>query len=355
MVQKLPFGSLENGRSVEKWFISHSSGCQLAILSYGAIMQSLLVPDRNGELRDIILGYDHIRSYEQDMGYLGAFIGRFANRIDRGNIVLNDATYRLTCNERGINHLHGGTQGFHKQLWDVRERSESGLRLYYLSREGEEGYPGTLSVNIDIYWSGDDQHPKLHVDMKAETDKDTIVNLTYHPYFHLAGDFKQDILEDELVIYGNQITALNEQQIPTGKLIAVENTPFDFRTPVPIGTLIHESYLKVKQAGGYDQNFVLNQFSHSISTVQRAASLWNPKNGIELHIGTTQPGLQFFTAGFLDESYIGKNDQPYFSNCALCLEPQHFPDSPNHPHFPSTIVGPETPYHHQMEFTFGAR
>lgn len=351
MIERQFFGESTEGIRIDKITLSHPSGSTFSLLTFGAHMHSLCIPDRNGHLRDIILGFDDLASYEYNLAYIGSFIGRFANRISRGQFQLQDNHYYLPLNERIISHLHGGPKGFHKQIWNVTSTNDDVVHLAYLSKDGEEGYPGNLQVQLKMYWEKTEA-PILVIEMEALTDKPTHVNLTYHPYFHLAGDFQEDVLKNELCMFADHITEIDELGIPTGTLMEVEHTPFDFRNFRAIGSGLNEIHPQLQLKGGYDHNYVLNNTLEEHSSLALGASVRDHRNGIQMDVHTTQPGIQFFTAGFLNSSFMGKNNQAYFPNCGFCLEPQHFPDTPNQPAFPSTEVTPEKPYQHKMKFEF---
>jgi len=314
--------------------LKHQSGFEVSITTYGGAICSLKTPDRNGNLGDIVLGFESLDDYATNPRYFGPLIGRHANRIARGRFSLNGVEYRLPCNN-GPNHLHGGFKGFDKRVWNA---SESGnvLHLTYFSEDGEEGYPGNVTASVD-YTLLDNE---LRVDYRATTDRDTIVNLTNHSYFNLRG--VGTILDHELTLNADAFTPVSEDLIPTGELKPVEGTPMDFRRAKAIGS-------DLERAGGYDHNFVLNDWDGSL---RFAARLFEPLSGRALEILTTEPGMQFYSGNFLDGSFIGKNGVAYEKYTGLCLEPQHFPDTPNHPNFPSTVLRPGEEYKHTSIYRF---
>lgn len=309
--------------------LTNSFGLEVSITSYGGVITSLKTPG------DIVLGFETLDEYVRNPRYFGALIGRHANRIARGRFSLNGIEYQLPCNN-GVNHLHGGFKGFDKRDWTVREDHNS-LHLTYFSKDGEEGYPGNLTAFVD-YTLRDNE---LHIDYRATTDRDTIVNLTNHSYFNLRG--AGTILDHELMLNADHFTPVSGDLIPTGEIKSVEGTPMDFRKAKAIGAELDAV------AGGYDHNFVLNNWDGSL---RLAARLYEPVSGRALEILTTEPGIQFYSGNFLDGSYIGKNGVAYEKYTGLCLEPQHFPDAPNHPHFPSTVLRPGEEYKHISVYRF---
>jgi aldose 1-epimerase len=340
------FGSTD-GRDVNLYTLKNSDGFEVAITNYGGAVVSLLAPDRTGSFGDVVLGFDTLEEYVRNPRYFGPLIGRHANRIARGEFSLDGIRYQLTQNN-GVNHLHGGFRGFDKRVWEVRDQTHqdvASLRLEYLSRDGEEGYPGTLRAEVVYTLSGNE----LRINYEATTDRDTIVNLTNHSYFNLA--CRGDILSHELTLNADAFTPVYEDLIPTGEIAPVENTPWDFRGGKAIGK-------DLAAAGGYDHNFVVNDHSTSDNTSARqesmrtAALLYDPQSGRVLEILTDQPGIQFYSGNFLDGSFTGKRRVVYNKYAGLCLEPQHFPDTPNHPNFPSTVLRPGEVYRHVSVYRF---
>ena len=309
--------------------LTNSHGFEVSVTNYGGAITSLKTPDRDGNFGEIVLGFETLDDYVHNPRYFGALIGRHANRIADGKFSLNGSNYQLPQNN-GANHLHGGFKGFDKRVWDVRE-SENTLHLTYFSKDGEEGYPGNVTAAVD-YTLLDNE---LRVDYRATTDQDTIVNLTNHSYFNLRG--AGTILDHELTLNANHFTPVSEDLIPTGEIRSVEETPMDFREGKAIGSEISSSYDQLGFTGGYDHNFVVNDYDGSLKSAGR---LYEPSTGRVLEVLTTQPGMQFYSGNFLDGTLVGRNGFVYVKYAGLCLEPQHFPDAPNHPNFPSTVLRP---------------
>jgi len=313
--------------------LTNSLGFEVSITNYGGAVTSLKTPDREGNFGDIVLSYDTLEDYVRNPRYMGALIGRHANRIARGKFLLNGVEYQLPCND-GVNHLHGGFKGFDTRVWNARESGNT-VHLWYLSKDGEEGYPGNLNASVDYILLDNE----LHIEYYATTDRDTIVNLTNHSYFNLRG--AGTILDHELTLNAGSFTPVSDDLIPTGEIKAVAGTPMDFRKAKAIGSEI--------QHVSYDHNFVLNDWDGSL---QLAARLYEPVTGRTLEILTTEPGMQFYSGNFLDGSLIGKNGVAYEKYTGLCLEPQHFPDAPNHSNFPSTVLRPGEEYRHTSIYRF---
>ena len=314
--------------------LKNEFGFEVSITNYGGAITSLKTPDRRGDFGEIVLSYGSLDDYVRNPRYFGALIGRHANRIAHGRFSLNGVEYQLTCNN-GVNHLHGGF-GFDKRAWTVEEDGNI-LHLKYFSKDGEEGYPGNVNAFVD-YTLLDNE---LRIDYRATTDRETIVNLTNHSYFNLRGS--GTILDHELTLNADHFTPVSEDLIPTGEIKSVEGTPMDFRKGKAIGAEINNV------AGGYDHNFVLNDWDGSL---RLAARLYEPVSGRALEILTTEPGIQFYSGNFLDGTLIGKNGVAYEKYTGLCLEPQHFPDAPNHPNFPSTVLRPGEEYRHTSVYRF---
>jgi len=315
--------------------LSNAFGLEVSITEYGGAITSLKTHDRHGNLGDVVLGFKTLDEYVHNPRYFGALIGRHANRIANGKFSLNGNTYQLPQNN-GANHLHGGFKGFDKRVWTVREDGNT-LHLSYCSKDGEENYPGNVEAFVDFTLLDSE----LRVDYRATADRDTIVNLTNHSYFNLRG--VGTILDHELTLNAGAFTPVTEDLIPTGEIKSVEGTPMDFRKAKAIGSEIHH--------GGYDHNFVLNNWDGSLKF---AARLYEPVSGRVLEILTTEPGMQFYSGNFLDGSLIGRNEMAYEKYAGLCLEPQHFPDAPNHPNFPSTILRPGEEYHQTTVYRFSS-
>jgi len=327
-VEKKFFGTLPSGESANLYTLKNSHGMEVSITNFGGRIVSIYAPDRKGKFEDVVLGFDSLEGYCQKNPYLGALIGRYANRIANAEFKLNGVTYRLARNN-GKNSLHGGLKGFDKILWSAKELS-NGIELSYLSPDGEEGYPGNLSVIVTYTLT---EANELRIDYEAMTDKDTVVNFTNHSYFDLTGRGGGYILDHEVTILADRFTPVNENLIPTGELRNVQDTPFDFRKPMRIGARIDEPDPQLQICHGYDHNFVLNSGGRSLAL---AARVHEPLSGRILEVSTTEPGMQFYTGNHLDGSVKGKRGVVYGFRAAFCLETQHFPDSPNKPNFPST-------------------
>jgi aldose 1-epimerase len=322
---------------------------EVRAITYGAIIQSLRTPDRAGRAADIVLGFDLLDPYLGDHPFFGAIIGRYGNRIGGAQFTLGGATYKLAAND-GPNHLHGGARGFDKVLWKaelVKPAAGSGVAFTRTSPDGEEGYPGTLNVRVTYTLT---ERNELIVEYHGTTDKPTPVNLTQHSYFNLAGHASGDILRHELTIDADRYTPVDGTLIPTGEIAQVEGTPFDFRKASAIGARINQDHPQLKYGRGYDHNWVLNRKGDDL---QLASRVYEPKTGRTLEIRTTEPGLQFYAGNFLDGSLTGKDGHVYRHRTGFCLETQHFPDSPNKPGFPSTILKPGEQYRTKTVFTFG--
>ncbi len=355
-VEAMPFGELPDGREVTLYRLTNDGGLTLEVMNYGGIIVSLRAPDREGNVEDIVLGFDRLDGYLSDAyrqlnPYFGALIGRYGNRIDQGRFTLNGVTHQLATND-GDNHLHGGRQGFDRRLWNAEPFSGEdgeGVILRYTSADGEEGYPGRLEATVTYTLTDANA---LEVSYHAETDQATPVNLTQHSYFNLAGEDGSSILEHELTIHGDAFTPVDETLIPTGEIRDVADTPFDFREPTPIGARIGDDHRQLERGGGYDHNFVLAMDSAPLDAPRPAARVVDPGSGRVLEIATTEPGLQFYSGNFLDGSVTGKGGEPYGKRSGFALETQHFPDSPNQPDFPSTILEPGETYRSLTVYRF---
>ena len=347
-VEKQDFGKVEDGRTIGLYTLTNANGVEVKITSYGGIVVSLKAPDRDGKFEDVVLGFDTLEEYiEKNSPFFGVLVGRYANRIANGKFSLNDIDYTLACND-GDNHLHGGIKGFDKVVWEAKEVSD-GLELAYLSADGEEGYPGNLAVTVTYTLSENDE---LKIEYAAMTDVDTIVNLTNHSYFNLAGAGDGDVLGHELMINADRFTPVDEGLIPTGELASVVDTPMDFTQATPIGARIEEDYEQIQFAGGYDHNWVLNGVGKSPPL---AAQVYEPSSGRVLEVYTTEPGVQFYSGNFLDGTITGKSGKVYHHRYGFCLETQYFPDSPNKPHFPSTVLRPGENYTQTTIFKFSVK
>jgi aldose 1-epimerase len=349
-VTRAPFGKMADGAQVEVFTLTNARGVEVKAITYGGIIQSLRVPDRSGRLGDIVLGFDSLDGYLKDHPFFGAIIGRYGNRIGKAQFTLNGQTYKLAANN-GPNHLHGGVKGFDKVLWTgqvVEDKRGAAVAFSRTSPDAEEGYPGNLKVRVTYVLTDDNS---LLVDYEATTDKATPVNLTQHSYFNLAGEGTGDILGHELTINADRYTPVDGTLIPTGELAPVAGTPFDFRKAVAIGARINDKNPQLANGKGYDHNWVLNRKG---AGMQLAARVKEPKTGRTLEIQTTEPGIQFYAGNFLDGSIKGKGGHVYAHRTGFCLETQHYPDSPNQPKFPSTILQPGQTYRTSTVFKFGA-
>jgi len=337
-VTQKPFGTVD-GQAVQLYTLRNSSGAEASIINYGGIVVSLLVPDRSGKLVDVVEGCDNLESYRKCTFYFGALIGRYGNRIAKGRFTLDGKNYTLATNN-GANALHGGPKGFDKVVWTARpveSKLGAALELVYLSKDGEEGYPGNLEVKA-VYTLTEKN--ELRVDFSAHTDQATIVNLTNHSYFNLSGG--GDILDHLVTINADKFTPVDSGLIPTGELKPVDGTPFDFRKPTAIGARINTPDEQLKAGGGYDHNWIVNQKKPGKLGFQ--ARVESPKTGIVLEVSSTEPAVQFYSGNFLDGSLVGKKGVAYAYRSAFCFEPQHYPDSPNRPAFPSTVLKPGEKY-----------
>ncbi|NUP16759.1 MAG: galactose mutarotase [Streptomyces sp.] len=334
------FGTLADGTKVYSWALANG-GTRMKVLSYGGIVQSLEVPDRRGRYANISLGFDNIEDYVAKSPYFGALIGRYGNRIGKGKFTLDGKAYQLSVND-GENSLHGGAKGFDKRVWDIEpftKGSDVGLHLHYTSVDGEMGYPGTLKVKVTYTLT---KHGDWRIDYAATTDKATVVNLTSHVYWNLAGEGSGTIENHELKIAGSRYTPVDSGLIPTGELAPVAGTPFDFRRTKAIGEDLREAHQQLLYGKGIDHNWVLDK---GISPrPEWCATLKDPSSGRTLRMATTEPGLQFYSGNFLDGTLVGTGGNVYRQGDALCLETQHFPDSPNKPLFPSTVLRPGQTY-----------
>ena len=330
-ITKAPFGGTPDGQPVDIYTLRNANGVEARICNYGGIIVSLKVPDKNGKLGDVVLGYDSLDSYIKNNPFFGCVVGRYANRIANGKFTLNGQEYTLAVNN-GPNALHGGLKGFDKVVWEgksIASSSGPALELRYLSKDGEEGYPGNLSVTALYTLTADNG---LRLDYTATTDKDTVINLSQHSYFNLAGS--GDVLNHEVMIAADKFTPVDATMIPTGELRPVKGTPLDFTKPMKIGARINADDEQIKLGSGYDHNYVLDKPAGKLAL---AARIFEPASGRVMEVLTTEPGLQFYTANHLD-GITGKGGWVYQKRHAFCMEPGHFPDSPNHPTFPSSVL-----------------
>ena len=351
MVKKQSFGTTAEGTPVDLYTLSNANGVEAAIMNYGGIIVSLKVPDRNGKPADVVLGFDSLDGYLKDHPYFGAIIGRYGNRIGKGRFTLNGVEYKLATNN-GENHLHGGIKGFDKVVWKARDfvsAQGQSLELTYLSKDMEEGYPGNLTATVTYTLTATSE---LKIEYAATTDKDTVVNLTNHSYFNLAGEGQGDILKHEIMINAGRFTPVDAGLIPTGELRPVKGTPLDFTQPTAIGARINSGDEQLKLGKGYDHDFVINRSGPGLAL---AAKVYEPSTGRAMEVWTEEPGIQFYTGNFLDGSNKGKQGKAYAHRYGFCLETQHFPDSPNKPEFPSTVLKAGGRYRTVTVYKFSAR
>jgi aldose 1-epimerase len=358
-VSRAPFGVLPGGGAVEVYTFGNANGVEVRAMTYGAAIISVRAPDRAGRLDDVVLGFDNLDDYLAKSRFFGTIVGRYGNRIGKGRLVLDGSTIQLTTNN-GANHLHGGVKGFDKVVWKAEpfERDgNAGVAFTYTSADGEEGYPGRLEVGVTYTLTARNE---LVLEYVARTDKATPINLTNHSYFNLAGRGHGDVLQHQLTLNADRYTPTDATQIPTGEIALVAGTPFDFRTPTAIGARIDADHEQVRRGNGYDHNFVVNgwsddadtagarAFQASVAETHHAAHVVDPASGRTLDLATTEPGVQFYSGNNLDRARNG-----FGRRTAFCLETQHFPDSPNHANFPSTILRPGDTYRSKTAYTFG--
>jgi len=345
IIKEDSFKSVHNGKPTALYTLKNKNGLVAQVTNYGAIIVSIYVPDRNGKFVDILQGYDTIKEYIDGNGpYQGAICGRSANRLEKGKFTLEGKEYTLAVNN-GPNHLHGGLVGYSKVVWDVVSHSASKVQMSYFSKDGEEGYPGNLKVSVTYSLTDDNE---FRLDYEATTDKSTLINLASHSYFNMAGEGSGDIYKQELLINGNFYTPVDETSIPTGEIRSVKGTPMDFTDAKAFGTLIDVEDEQLKYGYGYDHNWVLN---HRTGTLGLAAVARDPESGRVMEVYTTQPGVQLYTANWIDGEK-GKGGKKYGRRWAFCLETQHFPDAIHKPHFPSTILNPGETYKHSCVHKF---
>ena len=345
-VSKTPWGKTTDGKPVEIFTVSDAD-LTVRIATFGARVVSIEAPDKSGKKADVVLGYDTVARYEKDTStYFGSIVGRYGNRIAKGTFSIDGTTYHVPLNNNG-NALHGGPVGFSSKVWTGKEIPD-GVEMSVVSPDGDMGFPGTLTVHVRYTVEG----KSLHINYSATTTKPTVVNLTNHSYFNLAGDGMGTILQDVLMIAADRYTPVNPTQIPTGEVTPVAGTPFDFRKTTAIGARIHDVNEQLKIGGGYDHNWVMNGGGEGLHL---AATVYDPTSGRTLTVMTTQPGVQFYSGNFLDGTKTGKFGVVYAKYAGLCLETQHFPDSPNEPKFPSTLLKPGQTLHSETVFTFGVK
>lgn len=345
-LDKAKFETTVDGKPVHLYVLTNSRGMEACITNYGGRVVSLMVPDKDGNFRDVVLGYDSIADYvNHPEGNFGALIGRYGNRINQGKFKIGDTEYQLPQNNYG-HCLHGGPKGFHHSVWDATLLNDSTLSLKLSSPDGEAGFPGKLDVDVTYSLTSDNG---LQIDYKAVTDKPTIVNLTNHSYFNLGGDGSKDVLGEYVMINADGFTPIDSTFMTTGEISKVEGTPFDFRTAKTVGQDINADNELLRNGLGYDHNFVLNTNGDSTAV---AASIYDATTGIRMEVYTTEPGLQFYTGNFLDGKDKGKKGAAYPLRGAICMETQHFPDSPNKPDFPSVLLNPGETYHSLCIYKF---
>lgn len=337
------FGTLEDGREVQLYILSNSNDMEVQITNFGGIVTWISVPNSDGELENVVLGFAELEKYVDGHPYFGAIIGRYSNRIAGGQFSLDGTDYELATND-GNNHLHGGDEGFDQKIWNAERQDNGSLKLTYSSGDGEEGYPGNLKVAVVYTLTNDNE---LKIEYEATTDEATPVNLTNHSYFNLSGQPDSTILDHELMLNAERYTLVNDELIPTGELAEVEGTPLDFTESKEVGAEIGEV------EGGYDHNWVLNRSEDD--SLFYAATLYHAESGREMKVFTEEPGIQFYSGNFLDGTLEGPDGTPFVQHAALCLETQHFPNSPNEPDFPSTILEPGETYQTTTIYQFSTR
>ena len=347
LVSSRSFGKMADGQAVTLYTMRNRKGAEMNVMNYGGIIVSLKMPDRNGVIEEVTLGYDSLSSYQKASPFFGALVGRYGNRIAKGKFTLDGNSYTLPLNN-GVNHLHGGSLGFDKMFWAIQDVSDSvqaKLKLTYQSKDNEQGYPGNLTIEV-LYSLSDDN--EVRVEYKATTDKKTVVNLTQHAYFNLSGNARRSILDHQLAIQADNFLPIDETLIPTGVLQPVKGTPFDFLTAQNIGSRINEKNAQLINGKGYDHCWALNNQGH----FEKVATLEDVSSGRRMEVFTDQPGMQFYSGNFLDGSNVGKGGVVYQQHLGLCLETQHFPDSPNKPAFPSVVLSPGETYHTVTAYKF---
>jgi len=339
-----------NGHTIFLYELSNDNGVKVSVTNFGAAIQSLSVPDHRGNMADVVLGYDDLQGYVDDQFYIGTIVGRFANRIAGGKVVINGATHQLTVKDGGFHH-HGGKVGFNKKVWQSRSFNNEhgvGVILEYLSVDGEEGFPGNLTTTVTYTLNNQNQ---LIVDFDAVTDQSTLINLTQHAYFNLAGHNAGSILDHQLQLPLAKYLPVNAMQVPEGTLTPVSGTPFDFTEPVAIGERINEDNAQLVLSRGYDHSWVVKK--EDSDELKLAATVFEPISKRGLNVFTTEPAIHIYTGNFLDETCIGKQNSNYPFRSGLCLETQHYPDAPNKPHFPSTVLNPGEQFKSRTIFEFG--
>lgn len=339
-ITKEKFGQLEDGQQAYLYTLKNGDDFEVQITNYGGRVTNIRTPDKDGKMGSVVLGFDSLKKYRPLKTYFGAIIGRYANRIAKAKFSVDGKEYTLPAND-GENTLHGGTRGFESKFWDAEPTDDGSLKLSYLSKDGEEGFPGNVQATVTYSITNDNQ---LKIEYEATTDKATPINLTNHSYFNLSGHPDQTVMDHELKINADHYTPVNDQLIPTGEIATVEGTPFDFTDFHTIGSRFDQT------KGGYDHNFVLNR--SGTDSLFQAATVYSPSSGREMKVFTTQPGVQFYSGNFLDGSLVGQNGAHFVQHGALCLETQHYPNSPNEPNFPSTLLKPGETYHQVTIYQF---
>lgn len=350
-VKKADFQSVVDNKKTDLYTLKNKNGVEITVTNFGARVIEFWAPDKNGKFDDIVLGHDHIDKYVNYQGerFLGATIGRFGNRIADGKFTLDGKPYQLRVND-GPNSLHGGLKGFDMVVWEANPISPQMLEFTYLSEDGEQGYPGNLKIKMTYELTDNNEFIVTHY---ATTDKKTVINLTHHSFFNLHGAGNGTINDHELMLNADRFTPVNEVLIPTGELLPVDRTPMDFRQPTLIGKRVNEDYEQLKYGNGYDHNWVLDRKTKN--DIELAATVYEPESGRFLEVFTTEPGIQFYGGNFFDGSIVGKNGKRYEYRASLALETQHFPDSPNHSGFPSTVLMPDETYKHICIYKIGIK
>jgi aldose 1-epimerase len=340
-----------DGKKTDLYRLSNKAGMEVYVTNFGAVIVAIRVPDRDGKLGDVALGYNNVESYAADGDpYFGAVVGRYGNRIDGGKFELDGKVYQLPVNEvANNNQLHGGPKGFSELVWTTGDVTGNSIKLSLISPDGDMGYPGRLELSVTYTLTADNS---IEIVYKAVTDAATVINVTQHTYFNLKGEGEGNILGHELMLNADYFTPVDKRLIPTGEIAPVKGTPMDFTTPTAIGARINEPYDQLTYGGGYDHNWVLNKGEGGLTL---AATVYCPETGRFLEVLTTQPGVQFYCGNFLDGTLKGKSGKTYEHRGGLCLETQHFPDSPNHPEFPSTVLNPGDQYYQKTVFKFSVK
>ena len=347
-IMKENFQLMHDGKQIELFTLKNSNGMVVQVTNYGGKLVAVIVPDKEGNLDDVCLGYESAQEYVNGIASLGATMGRVTNRIANAQFTLNDSTYHLAKNN-GEHTIHGGAKGFRLNVWDGTQLDDQNVELSYFSEDGEEGFPGNLTLKVLFTVTEENE---LKLTYQARTDKPTVINFTNHAFFNLTGEGKGDILNHELMVNADAFTEVDDEAIPTGKILPVENTPLDFSQMTRIGDRIEDDFDQLKHVGGYDHNYVINKNDNELAL---AALLYEPASGRVMEVKTTEPGVQIYTANSLTENDTGKGGKTYGPRSSVCLETQHFPDSPNHPNFPSTILNPGEQYNSTTIYKFSTK